>query len=226
MSLRRVTCCHRPQIFRKTAVSKIDRLRLKKEARILRQVQHPAVPRLLDFAERAESSELFMERMPGVALSRVLQKGQSVPNACLEQIGDAIRHFHDLGWNHADIKPANILINESDAYLVDLNAAAPLGKKYRELRERSFSPSFASWKQLTGRGTVSEKDDEFSLELTRFLTSALRHPFGGQSVAAFFSLDPNDIRLTAESFGRRFRDCVLEQYNDFESEIQEMRSLN
>ena len=92
--------------------------------------------------------------------------------------------------------------------------------------QRSFSPSFASWKQLTGRGTVSEKDDEFSLELTRFLTSALRHPFGGQSVAAFFSLDANDIRLAAESFGRRFRDCVLEQYNDFESEIQEMRSLN
>ena len=79
---------------------------------------------------------------------------------------------------------------------------------------------------MTGRGTVCEKDDEFSLELTRFLTSALRHPFGGQSVAAFFSLDPNDIRLAAESFGRRFRDCVLEQYNDFESEIQEMRSLN
>ena len=226
MFLRRVTCRHRPQIFRKIAVSRIDRLRLKKEAQILRQARHSAVPRLLDFAERAASSELLMERMPGVPLSRVLQKGQSAPNACLEQIGDAIRHLHNLGWNHSDIKPANILINQTDAYVVDFNAAAPLGKNYNELGQRSFSPSYASWRQLTGRGTVSVKDDEFSLELTRFVNSTHRHPFGGQSVAAFFSLDANDIYLATKSFGRRFRDCVLEQYDFFESETQDIQSFN
>ena len=226
MFLRRVICRHRPQIFRKTAVSRIDRRRLKKEAQILCQARHSAVPRPLDFAERAASYELLMERMPGVPLSQILQEGQSVPNACLEQIGDAIQHLHNLGWNHSDIKPANILINETDAYLVDFNAAAPLGKNYSELSERSFSPSFASWKQLTGRGTVSVRDDLFSLEVTRFVNSTHRHPFRGQSVAAFFSLDANDIYLATKAFGRHFRDCVLEQYNDFESEIQEMRSLN
>jgi len=220
--LRRVKSCRRSKIFRKIAVSKLDRCRLSKEAQILDQVRHPRIPRLLDFTERAAASELQMEQMPGIPLSRALHSRLNVPNICLEQIADAIRHLHKLGWNHSDIKPANILIEGANAYLVDFNAASPHGEHYSQLSERSFSPSFAAWKQLTGCGAVSVKDDLFSLELTRFVTFARRHPFEGQSVAEFFSLGADYIYSATSVFSRPFRDRVLEEYEEFLSETEEL----
>lgn len=200
-------------VFRKFAYSRTDRFRLRKEAEILSNIRHPQIPGFLDFDERGTRSELVVQLIPGVSLGEVLRNGEAVPAAWRNEISDAIGSLHDLGWNHADIKPANILIYGDHAYLVDLNSAAPHGESYSEIPDRSFTPSFAAWRQVAGRGKVSVSDDLFSLALTGFVRSHRRHPFDGCSIFEFFSLGADRLSNIVSAFGEDLMERVYQQYD-------------
>ena len=201
------------RVFRKFAYSKTDRLRLRKEAEILSNIRHPQIPEFLDFNERGTHSELVVELIPDASMCEVLRNGEAVPETWRNEISDAIRSLHDLGWSHADIKPANILIDGGHAYLVDLNSAAPHGELYSEIPDRSFTPSFAAWGQVVGRGRVSVSDDLFSLALTDFVRSYRRHPFDGRSILEFFSLGADRISNIVSAFGEDLMEQVYQQYD-------------
>lgn len=199
-------------VFRKYAYSKTDRFRLRKEAEILSRIRHPRIPRFLDFDEKRTCSQLIVELIRGVSLGSVIRSGGVVPDVWRSEITDAVESLHNLGWNHADLKPGNILIDGAHAYLLDLNSAAPHGELYSKLPDRSFTPSFAAWGQVAGKGKVSPSDDLFSFALTDFVETYRRHPFDGRSVLEMFLLGADRLTKNLRGVGEDLAERINQQY--------------
>ncbi len=76
-----------------------------------------------------------------------------------------IKHCHQSGWVHGDIKPSNFLYNKKlrKFILIDFSAALPIGFPRNSLENWQYTHSYASFNQQAGMGLVQEKDDWFSL---------------------------------------------------------------
>jgi predicted Ser/Thr protein kinase len=87
--------------------------RFLREARILQQVDHPGVVRLVDSGDMDGVLFLAMERIEGVSLLAIRRRGPLGLEALVQlgvQLADALAHLHAAGVVHRDIKPANVLI--------------------------------------------------------------------------------------------------------------------
>jgi serine/threonine protein kinase len=93
--------------------------RFKKEARIVSQLDHVNVTRVLDFGEE-EGSLLYlvMEYVPGESLEAVLTASTKLPTMRVVNVGiqvcNALVAAHEMGIIHRDIKPENILLVAQD----------------------------------------------------------------------------------------------------------------
>ncbi|WP_428201024.1 protein kinase domain-containing protein [Aliivibrio salmonicida] len=83
----------------------------------------------------------------------------------LPHIIRAIKHCHDKGWVHGDIKPSNILFIPALASirLIDFGASYRIGVYRKRLSCWQATPSFASPSQLQGKGLVKKEDDWYAL---------------------------------------------------------------
>ncbi|WP_185976994.1 MULTISPECIES: protein kinase domain-containing protein [Shewanella] len=83
----------------------------------------------------------------------------------LPKVIDAIAHCHQQGWVHGDIKPSNILFNETLGIvrLIDFGASNPIGTNRNALNKWQLTPMFSSENQKLGVGYVEEEDDWYAL---------------------------------------------------------------
>jgi eukaryotic-like serine/threonine-protein kinase len=104
-----------------------------REAKILAQLDHPAIPRYLDFFRALNAAEeafcLVQEIAPGQPLTAWIEQGYSFSEKELQQIAiqilEILIYLQDFTPPiiHRDIKPQNILRTESGViYLVDFGA--------------------------------------------------------------------------------------------------------
>jgi serine/threonine protein kinase len=88
--------------------------RFLREAKILEQLDHPCVVRLVDSGDIDGVLFLAMERIEGVSLLTIRRRGALGFDPLVQlgiQLADALAHMHEAGIVHRDIKPANILID-------------------------------------------------------------------------------------------------------------------
>jgi serine/threonine protein kinase len=103
-----------------------------REANILRQLNHPRIPKYRDFfsiEDRALWFGLVQEYITGVSLKTVLERGERFTIAKIYQIAnellDILTYLHDLKPPvlHRDIKPSNLIWGQDQhVYLVDFGA--------------------------------------------------------------------------------------------------------
>ena len=97
---------------------------LRREAKLLAQVQHPNIIQILDSGESSGHVYYAMDWVDGWTLKQLLQKNSSFPAlACIEiaqQLCHALSCLHNrsaLGISfsivHGDVKPANIMLSGS-----------------------------------------------------------------------------------------------------------------
>ncbi|WP_437938840.1 protein kinase domain-containing protein [Sorangium sp. So ce341] len=95
----------------------VRRERFLRGARIMTQLDHPAVARVLEpGAEDGGFYYFVMELAQGGDLRRAVLEGRLPKDQVLPlllRIGEALAHAHTMGVVHRDVKPANILLDES-----------------------------------------------------------------------------------------------------------------
>jgi serine/threonine-protein kinase len=103
------------------------RARFRREAEALRQLQHPAIVRVLAEGEERGFCWYAMERVDGPDLRARLTKDGPLPWPEVEGLArrmlDALGAAHERGFIHRDVKPGNILLAPDGAKLCDFGIA-------------------------------------------------------------------------------------------------------
>jgi serine/threonine protein kinase len=101
--------------------------RLQQEARLLAEVSHPNLARVLDLDVWNGHPFLVMEYVRGRNLEQYVRQGRLKPReaaAIVAQIATALASVHRRGIVHQDLKPQNILLDESGTpRLIDFGLA-------------------------------------------------------------------------------------------------------
>ena len=102
----------------------------KREARLLRLLEHPSIPGMIDYVENDEYCYLIMEYIHGKSLAQMQREGHIFQTEeILEYIEEIIQV---LGYLHkqkppvfyGDLKPENLMLSETGKlYLVDFGSA-------------------------------------------------------------------------------------------------------
>ncbi|OHT08394.1 CAMK family protein kinase [Tritrichomonas foetus] len=112
------------------------------EAKIMKQFNHPNIPRLLDFFENSDKACIVMEFKDGKTLLELINDGtdSALSNLVIHhlfvQLAQAVTYIHTCGFCHRDIKPENILVDDHyQLALIDFGFCAPINSKAKTLDE-------------------------------------------------------------------------------------------
>jgi serine/threonine protein kinase len=157
----------------------IERFRRKfiKEAQNIAMLNHANIIRIYDVFEEHGTAYYVMEYLDRGSLAEMVkQRGRLTETDALRyirQIADALSYIHERKMNHLDVKPGNILIDETDhVVLIDFG----LSKRYDdEGNQTSTTPvgishGYAPFEQYRkgGVGTFSPATDIYSLGATLY----------------------------------------------------------
>ncbi|MGK7874567.1 MAG: protein kinase [Xenococcaceae cyanobacterium] len=101
-----------------------------REARILKSLNHPGIPKYYDFFLENDKKYLAMGLVHGQNLEqRIYKKGPVIPQQAIEwmiQSCDILHYLHSLDppLVHRDVKPANLIIRNLDNHVVLLDFGA------------------------------------------------------------------------------------------------------
>ncbi len=106
-----------------------------REARILKSLDHPGIPKYYDFFVENNHKYLVMQLIHGHNLEQfVNQRGETDPDRTIKwmiQVCDILQYLHNLEppLVHRDIKPANLMLRNLDnrLMLLDFGAVKELG---------------------------------------------------------------------------------------------------
>ncbi|MCD8193531.1 MAG: serine/threonine protein kinase [Tannerellaceae bacterium] len=136
--------------------------KLIKEAKILSEVNHKHIVRVLEVFEENNTAYIAMEYISGCSLKYLLEKEDKLSEpkalAYIHQIGEALQFVHDKNILHLDIKPSNIIIDQAgDARLIDFGVSKRYDVEEQETSTTmlTLSKGFASIEQYDNEGTVS-----------------------------------------------------------------------
>jgi hypothetical protein len=177
-----------------------------REARILANLNHPALPRVIDHFGEGDEQFLVMDYVPGLDLKALLEQ-QGWPFAESEVLGwgdellDALEylHSHDPAVVHRDIKPSNLkLTAKRGIVLLDFGLAkGAVGQTASATLSRSimgYSPHFAPPEQMQGERT-DPRSDLYSLAATLYnLLTGQVPPDALRRVTAQLNDEPDPLR--------------------------------
>ena len=131
--------------------------KFRKEARRLRKLRNPHIVAVHDLFEENGTAYYEMDLIKGESLSeRMKRTGQPLGEAevlqILDQVLDALSVVHAQGLYHLDLKPANIMVDQTGrALLIDFGASKQLsagdGYSVSTSSALSFTPGYAPLEQ-------------------------------------------------------------------------------
>lgn len=160
--------------------------RFLREAQAAARLSHPNVVNVYDVGKEGDTHYIVMEYVPGQTLKQVISKhaplavGQAVNIA--EQILLALKHAHERGIIHRDVKPHNMLIT-SDGRVKVTDFGIARAASASGLTETGIvlgSVHYFSPEQAKGQ-TVGIQSDLYSLGIILYEMLTGRLPFEGDS---------------------------------------------
>jgi len=163
------------------------RERFRREAIAAGRLNHPNITMVFDVGEQEGEAFIAMEYIKGESLDTVLSGGWPLSLKkvveIVEGIAAALDHAHSMGIVHRDIKPGNILIQESGGVKVtDFGIARIENLRMTQSGAMLGSPSYMSPEQILGK-EIDRRSDVFSLGVILYIMLTGRKPFPGDSLA-------------------------------------------
>jgi serine/threonine protein kinase len=191
----------------KETLAETDELRraFEREARLLANLRHPSLPKVLDHFTEGTGMFLVMEFIPGDDLGRMLEeRGRSfAPDEVLrwaEQLLGALEYLHSLDPPvlHRDIKPSNLkLVSRDQIILLDFGLAKGSAGQMTRTADGSvlgYSPNYSPLEQIQGAGT-DERSDFYALGATLYHSMTnVRPPDALTRATAVLNGQPDPLR--------------------------------
>lgn len=156
---------------------------LRREAEVGRHSSHPNLVPILEARLESQHPHIVMPRLIGASLgAAIAQVGQLSISQSLwltRQVAQALKHLHDQGWVHGDVKPANIIVSsQGHATLIDLGSALrPDESIYSWQRPLVGTLHYVAPEMLTSVTQTGPVGDIYSLGVSLFEMLTGRRPF-------------------------------------------------
>ncbi len=214
--------------------------RFKLEALATAALDHPNIVRAYDIDNEGDVHYLVMEYVPGDDLQSLVKKQGALDVAdavdCIIQTAIGLQHAHDAGMIHRDVKPANLLLDESGRVkILDLGLAlfsrdgeASLTLLHNE--NVLGTADYLAPEQALSSHDVDSRADIYSLGCTFYylLTGHAPFPEGtlAQRIAKHQTKMPPDIREDREDCPAAVVNiCLKMMQKDPKHRYQAMRDI-
>jgi tRNA A-37 threonylcarbamoyl transferase component Bud32 len=163
--------------------------RFQREARALAQLDHPYILKVLDYGEQDGVPYLVMPFVQGGTLKQKMGRPMAYREAAglLAPVAQALEYAHRLKIIHRDVKPANILISQSNTPLLSDFGIAKMVES-RESTQLTATgvgigtPDYMAPEQWVGKADA--RTDIYSLGVVFFQMVTGRLPFIADTPAA------------------------------------------
>jgi len=211
--------------------------RFRREIEAATQLDHPNIVRAYTAGEERGHHFFVMEYCEGESLRKRIDRLKFLPaiDACrmILQVAQGLKHAHDRGIIHRDVKPENLMVTSGGAVkILDLGLAKNLDDTNASFRTATGSalgtPHYISPEQARGDKSVDGRSDLYSLGATFYHLITGQVPFNGSSIFEIIQkhlmeqlADPRDIRpeipptvvqvvrrMLAKKPDDRHRDCA------------------
>ncbi len=200
-----------------TRLLKEQRENFLNEARVLAQLSHPHIIRILDFGIEEDVPYLVMDYASEGSLSQRHARNTLVPLKTVvdyvRQIGDGLQYAHDKKLIHRDLKPDNILIGQNgDLLLGDFGVALIAQSTYSQDLRRSFAGTvfYMAPEQLQGKPVFAS--DQYALGIMTYEWLCGTYPFQGTMVELYSqhsAVPPASLREYVPSLSQEVDQVVL-----------------
>ena len=192
------------------AVSGVGVTQFLREIATVAHLQHPHILPLFDSGEVVGHPFYVMPYIRGGSLRARLQSAIRLPVdeavVLTTGIASALQHAHEARILHCDVKPENILLDGTHAYVMDFGVARKLHTEFlswaqrKELDLSAGTPAYVSPEQASGEN-LDTRTDVYSLACVVYEMLTGRPPFDGTTtqavVARRFIEPPPQVRQFA-----------------------------
>jgi len=166
--------------------------RFYREGKAAAALNHNNIVQAIDVGEAGGYHFFVMEYVAGntvyeeLAADKVYKESEAV--AIIRQVAEALRHAHERGIIHRDIKPKNIMLTRNRvAKLADMGLARATSDAEAAMAEagRAYgTPYYISPEQIRGEVNIDRRADIYSLGATFYHMVTGRVPFEGPTPSA------------------------------------------
>ena len=164
--------------------------RFKTEASAAAKLQHPSLIPIYEVGEEQGCCYFTMEYVEGQTLAQLLRGTPLEPRRAAELLltmAEAIEYAHSRGVLHRDLKPGNVIVDQSGRpRIMDFGLAKELYVESSVTESNAVlgTPSYMSPEQAEGRtAEVSAKSDVYSLGAVLYEMITGRPPFRAHSLS-------------------------------------------
>ncbi|GHO83356.1 WD40 repeat domain-containing serine/threonine protein kinase [Dictyobacter formicarum] len=155
----------------------------RQEARLIAQLEHPHIVRVLDFGVEDNMPFLVMSYAPHGSLRQRYPKGTMLPPGLVvvfvKQIASALHVAHSARLIHRDIKPENILLGRNDEILLSDFGLAIVTQSSSHNQLRDVSGTIAYMAPEQARGKPLPASDQYALAIMAYEWLSGKRPFNG-----------------------------------------------
>lgn len=181
-----------------------------REAKILRQLDHPNIVKLYAFQVSRSVPYIVMEFVDGCTLKEVMARRDGRPFSAAQiyrtakEVAAALHHAHHQGVIHFDVKPANVTVTSAGQIKVmDFGISKILeAEGLTRVGTMMGSPQYMSPEQLRGDRT-DRRSDIYSLGIVLYQMATGAPPFTGsiwEVMRGHLEQSPRPIAATNPTF--------------------------
>lgn len=186
------------------------------EARMIAQLEHPNIVRVLDFGVEGKTPFLVMSYAAHGTLRQRHPKGNRLPLetvvSYVKQVADALQYAHDEKLIHRDVKPENMLVGKrQDILLSDFGIAVMAqSSRYQNAQDMAGTISYMAPEQIQGKPRPAS--DQYSLGTVIYEWLTGTRPFHGsltEMVGQHLSATPPLLREKLPTLSPAVEEVVM-----------------